>query len=353
MLVPVLNEERHIRETVTAMCAQQFDGELEFLFADGRSEDRTRAILEELAESDRRLRVLDNPRRQTPSGLNVCLRAARGRYVARMDAHTFYPPTYLADGVARLERGDVAWVAGPPLLRPIGKISRAVSSALSTRLGQGPTQRFADDVTEAELDTGVFAGVWRRDTVLALGGWDERWSRNQDSEMAAHFLAAGERIVCLPQMGAEYVPRDRLDLLARQFFNYGYYRAATAHQHPASMRRAHVLLPALVATLLLSAGGPRGLRSLARLGTATYALVVLGQTGITLRDSRSPADDVLLPVVLTTMHVFWGLGFIWGAVKRPPLAALANVFGATALAARLGRRAESQSVYAPSLAQVQ
>src|SRR5947209_4965661 len=331
------------------MRAQQFDGELEFLFADGGSDDRTRAILEELSSNDPRLRVLDNPRRQTPSGLNVCLRAARGEYVARMDGHTFYPPNYLADGVRRLERGDVAWVAGPPLLRPVGKVSRAVSSALSTRLGQGPTQRFAGGVTEAELDTGVFAGVWRRETVLALGGWDERWSRNQDSEMAARFLDAGERIVCLPRMGAEYVPRDTLPLLARQFFNYGYYRAATAHPHPTSMRRSHLLLPAFVLTLGMSAVGPRRLRSLAHFGVATYALAVITQTAVTLRESEQRADDALLPAVFVAMHSSWGLGFIWGGLKHPPLAALAHVIGARGRAARVGRRAASQLVYAPSL----
>ena len=345
----MLNEERHIRETVEAMRSQQFDGEVEFLFADGGSEDRTWSILEELSGDDPRIRVLDNPRRQTPSGLNVCLRAARGEYVARMDAHTFYPPNYLADGVERLQRGDVAWVAGPPLLRPVGKVSRAVSSALSTRLGQGSTQRFAGGVTEAELDTGVFAGVWRRETVLALGGWDERWSRNQDSEMAARFLAAGERIVCLPRMGAEYVPRDSFPLLARQFFNYGFYRAATAHRHPASMRRSHLLLPSLVVTLLLSAGGPRRLKPATRLGVAAYALAVITQTGVTLRRSERRAADSLLPAVFATMHISWGLGFLWSALKHPPFAALAQVLGAGGLAARIGRRATSQAVYAPSL----
>src|SRR6516162_11541352 len=96
VLVPVLNEEPHIQETVAAMQAQRFDGSIELLFADGRSSDRTREILLELAASDPRIRVLDNPRRRTPSGLNVCLREARGQYVARMDAHTFYSDRYLA-----------------------------------------------------------------------------------------------------------------------------------------------------------------------------------------------------------------------------------------------------------------
>jgi glycosyltransferase involved in cell wall biosynthesis len=88
VLVPVLNEERRIRETVAAMQAQRFDGAIELLFADGGSDDRTREILLELAAHDPRIRLLDNPRRHTASGLNVCLREARGEFVARMDALT-------------------------------------------------------------------------------------------------------------------------------------------------------------------------------------------------------------------------------------------------------------------------
>ncbi|HEX8714189.1 MAG TPA: glycosyltransferase, partial [Solirubrobacteraceae bacterium] len=120
VLVPVLDEERHIRETVAAMQAQRFDGNVELLFADGGSQDRTREILLELAQGDPRIRVLDNPRRRTASGLNVCLREARGDYVARMDAHTYYSDRYLAAGVERLRRGDTEWVSGPAIPRPVG-----------------------------------------------------------------------------------------------------------------------------------------------------------------------------------------------------------------------------------------
>src|SRR3954464_2426632 len=132
VLTPVLNEERHIRTTVASMQRQEFPGSIEFLLVDGRSEDRTRAILEELAADDPRIRVLDNPDRTTAYGLNVGLAHSRGTYVARMDAHSFYPDTYLASGVTRLERGDVAWVAGPQLPRGEGRWSRRVALALDT-----------------------------------------------------------------------------------------------------------------------------------------------------------------------------------------------------------------------------
>ena len=106
VLVAVLNEEAFIRDTVAAMRAQRFDGTIEFLFMEGRSEDRTREILQELALEDPRLRIVDNPARQLASGLNVGLREARGEFVVQMDAHTYYPPDYIARGVERLRRGD-------------------------------------------------------------------------------------------------------------------------------------------------------------------------------------------------------------------------------------------------------
>src|SRR3954454_7577533 len=164
VLTPVLNEEAHIRETVASMVRQEFDGEVEFLFIDGHSDDRTKAILEELALEDPRIRVLDNPQRTTAYALNIGLEASRGRYVARMDGHTSYPRDYLALGVARIERGDVEWVAGPQIPRGEGVWSRRVQMALETGLASIGSKRWVDGgaepAGEIELDTGVFTGVF-------------------------------------------------------------------------------------------------------------------------------------------------------------------------------------------------
>src|SRR6187200_2443054 len=96
VLVPVRNEAAGVRDTIAAMQAQRFAGGLEFIFVDGRSEDDTRVVLDELALSDERIRVLDNPTREIAPALNTALAHARGRLVARMDAHTLYPPGYIA-----------------------------------------------------------------------------------------------------------------------------------------------------------------------------------------------------------------------------------------------------------------
>jgi succinoglycan biosynthesis protein ExoA len=355
VLVPVLNEERHIRASVSAMLEQRFAGAIEFLLVDGGSFDGTRSILSELARHEPRLRVLDNPRGTTPGGLNVALSHARGRWVARMDAHTTYPPDYLALGVERLGRGDTSWVSGPQVATGGGPVSRAVALALRTPLGRGGSRKWGTADRRAsreyELDSGVFAGVWERETLLRYGGWDEGWPRNQDSEMAGRFLARGERLICLPEMAAQYTPRDSIKSLWRQYFDYGDYREKTALRHPHTMRRSHLIAPALVVTVGAAAATPRPVRRVARAGLGAYVLALAGagaRAAANAGDAGERSDAALVPVVLAVMHLAHGAGAIKGSIRRgPPLAAIAAALGAGQLAAKL--TSPPQPVSAPSL----
>jgi len=312
VLIPVFNEERHVPAVVGAMLSQDFEGSSEFVFIDGGSTDRTPEILKDLSRRDRRVRVLDNPRRQTAAGLNVGLRAARGRIIARMDAHTHYPAGYISRGVERLERGDVAHVSGPAVPLAAGKWSRRVALALSTRIGTGGARFRHEQETEIEVDSG-FAGLWQRSTLEGHGGWDEGWPKNQDAELAARIRAAGGRLVCLPQLSAGYIPRDSLASLGRQYMQYGYYRAKTSVRHRSSMRRAHLLPPAL--TLLFAIALSRGLPGrLARTAVACYGLALAGSAAGAVRKADA-RDAACLPVVFLVMHLSWGLGFIAGSAK--------------------------------------
>ncbi len=316
VLTPTLNEEAHILETVRCLQSQRLDQDVEFLFMDGRSEDATRSMLQRLAADDPRIRIVDNPERGIPFALNIGLENARGEFVARMDAHTTYPPDYLARGVERLRRGDVAWVSGPQLPRGTGKWSRRIALALGTRLGIGGAA-FRNARHELEVDAG-YTGVWRRETLLRHGGWDQEWPINEDGELAARIREAGGRIVCIPEMAALYVPRDSLRTLARQYWRYGNYRAKTCRAHPESMRRSHLLPPALATAVPLAL---MGRSRVARVGVAAYAAALLATTvsrlGAGIRDACS------LPAILATMHLSWGFGFLVGAGRfGPPLRAM-------------------------------
>jgi succinoglycan biosynthesis protein ExoA len=319
VLTPTLNEERQIVDTVRCLQAQRPDAPVEFLFIDGRSDDATRELLEGLAADDPRIKVLDNPRRGIPFALNIGLRHARGEFVARMDAHTLYPADYLVRGVERLRRGDVQWVSGPQLPHGDGRWSRRVALALGTRLGIGGAA-FRSATHEIEVDAG-YTGVWRRDTLVGQGGWDEDWPINEDGELAARIREAGGRIVCIPEMAALYAPRDSLGALARQYRRYGTYRAKTCRAHPASMRRSHLLPPALALALAAACLPVGRIRRPARTGLVAYALALIATAAS--RVSAGARDALSLPAVLATMHLSWGVGFLIGARRfGPPVRAL-------------------------------
>ena len=310
VLVPVLDEEEHLRSVARQMLGQRFEGELEFLFIDGGSRDATVAIVEELAARDDRVRLLRNPARVTPVALNLGLHEARGRYVVRMDAHTRYPDDYIARGVERLRRGDVAHVSGPQQAAWWDAGSRRVAIALRSRLGVGGAA-FRTATEEVEVDSG-FLGVWERQRLLDLGGWDERWVRNQDGELAARIRASGGRIVCIPEMAASYLPRNSLRALARQYFRYGEYRARTCLRHPSSTRRSHLVPPAFVLTLAAARWS-----RLARAGVAAWLAAVLAESArlAATEPDAEPHLALSLPPVFGAMHLPWGAGFLTGILR--------------------------------------
>jgi glycosyltransferase involved in cell wall biosynthesis/SAM-dependent methyltransferase/GT2 family glycosyltransferase len=310
VLVPVLNEARLLEPALARIGEQELEGELEILVIDGGSTDGSPDIVARAAQRDDRIRLLDNPAGRTPNALNIGLRAARGAYVARMDAHTYYPRDYIARGIERLEHGDVACASGPQLALGDQATSRAVALALQSPLGVGGARFRRAGGREEDVDSS-FCGVWRRDLLLELGGWDEDWPVNQDAELAARIRERGGRIVSLPEMAAQYVPRSSLRALARQYWRYGRYRVKTAGRHPGGLRRSHVLPPGLVGIVASSALPTQRVRPL-RWALALYGTVLFAEGQRVARRHSSGDLGVRVTAALATMHVFWGAGFLEG-----------------------------------------
>ncbi len=149
IVIPMRNEERYIDRCLQSVLANDFPRELyEILIIDGDSTDRSRRIAEEVSSRHSNIRLLDNPDKIVPIGLNQAIRQARGRYIIRMDAHTEYPSDYVQNCVSELERVGAANVGGRCITRPGGNSLTAKSIALLTqtragvgnaayRLGQG------------------------------------------------------------------------------------------------------------------------------------------------------------------------------------------------------------------------
>lgn len=316
VMIPMRNEAGHIGKCVESILAQNYPADrMEVLVVDGRSDDDSRAVVEEIARRDPRVRLLDNPARIVPGALNVAIRAARGEVIARVDAHTDFDPDYLREGVAALERSGADNVGGPMIARGGGPIGDAVEMATSSPFGIGAYFHFG---TEDRFVDTVYLGMWRREVFRKVGLFDEELVRNQDDEFNYRTRKLGGTIFLTPRMRSSYQNRQSLRLLARQFYQYGLWKVRVCQKHPKQMSARHFVPPAFVLALLgtppllwlAPALGKLGLLAIAAyLGLIAYASLRAAQKAGEGRQKQ------WLPLVFAIIHVAWGLGFLVGLVR--------------------------------------
>src|SRR5439155_1441239 len=224
----------------------------EVLVLDDQSDDRTRAILDDYVSRQPIIRVLDNPRRIQPVALNIGIRASRGEILLRMDAHVVYPPNYISELVAALERTGADSVGGVLITVPGNQtlIGRAIAIAMSHPFGVGNAY-FRIGVRQPRwVDTIAFF-CCRRETFERVGLFDEQLARDEDSEFNARLIKRGGRILLSPNVVSHYFARDSLSQVARMYYQYGYSKPLVARKVGAVMTARQLVPPAFV--LLLAA----------------------------------------------------------------------------------------------------
>lgn len=95
IIMPVYNAQRYLRETVESVMAQTFQ-EFEVLAVNDGSTDESLKILQEYAEQDERIRIIDKENSGVSDTRNVGIAQAKGEYLAFLDADDLLSPEYLA-----------------------------------------------------------------------------------------------------------------------------------------------------------------------------------------------------------------------------------------------------------------
>ena len=307
VIMPVLNEQQHLRDAVGRILDSDYPGPLDVVLALGPSRDRTDAVATALAAADPRIRTVANPSGRTASALNAALAASRSEVVARVDGHALIPPDYLRTAVTVLEATGAANVGGVMAAEGGTPFERAVARAMTSRLGVGNASFHTGG--EAGPAPTVYLGVFRREALEAAGGYDESFVRAQDWELNHRIREAGGLVWFTPELRVSYRPRPSLGTLARQYFDYGRWRRAVMRRHPDTVSARYLAPP--VAVLGVVGGTAAGLLGLRRAYVlpAGYAALLLAGAAATGRD-LPPAALVRLPLVYAAMHLSWGTGFL-------------------------------------------
>lgn len=297
---------------VASVLSQGYSGEVEVIIADGSD---TTATADSIRRRFPEVRVVPNPERTIPSGLNRAALAARHCVLARCDARTVLPSGYLERAVELLRATGAAVVGGRQ--NPVGKTAfeRSVALAMTSPLGAGDA-RYRLGGPAGPTDT-VYLGVLRRDAVEAAGGYDTSLLWNSEYELYWRLRQRGEIVWFDAGLAADYRPRGAFAALARQYFRYGRWKRAMLRRHPAALRWRQLAAPLLVlgacASLFLAAAPAGGawMFGAAALVPSLYAALLVG--GAALAGARRRAlEAALLPLVLPTIHFSWGIGFLLG-----------------------------------------
>ena len=302
VLIPARNAEATIGAALDSVLSQDYKGSVEVIVADGSDTAATSDLVRRLYPT---VKLVPNPNQTAGFGLCAAQAVATGEILARCDAHAAFPRGYLRRAVSTLQRTRAANVGGRQ--QPVGTtfFERTVAIAMSTPLGAGGA-RYRLGGPEGPVDT-VFLGVFRRDALEAAGGIDPAFARNQDYELNWRLRARGETVWFDPELGVAYRPRGSFRALAWQYFNYGRWKRVVARRHPASVLPRQIASPLLLLGLVVSLVVPGASWVPAALPFGYVLALVLGSLAVGIRRRSSAA--LLLPLILATMHMSWGIGF--------------------------------------------
>lgn len=313
VILPILNEENYLEGSVHSILSQDYLGKFEVVLAVAPSRDKTREIAENIARKNSQVIVVDNPTGRTAAGLNTAMKRSQGSIIVRVDGHAEIPRTYITDAVETLQKTGAVNVGGIMAAEGITDFEKAVAKAMRSPLGVGAS-RFHTGGVSGPVDT-VYLGVFQREALLAVGGFDERFTRAQDWELNFRLRSKGGIVYFDPRLQVTYRPRPNLSALAKQYFQYGTWRRVVSRRHKGTINLRYLAPP--IALLGFTASLVLGLiHPLLFIPAAAYLFAIaIAATTI----ASSLGQYLLLLLIIPTMHFSWGAGFITSQKNLVPI----------------------------------
>lgn len=317
VIIPVFNEENYIGACLYSLISgmEKSGFEVEILVIDGMSTDHTREIAKSYGDI---VKVVENPRRNAAAAMNIGIKAARGNYIVRIDAHAVYPNAYVERLLLALDEYGVDNAGGVCSTLPGADtcVAKAVANAMSSPFGMGNSY-FRIGIEKPRFVDTVPFGCFRKDIFEKIGGFEERLVRNQDDEFNGRIIRNGGRIILLPDIEIKYFARKSLEELRRMFYQYGLFKPLVGRLlgRPATLRQfaPPVFLISLIVLFLMSLLDPfffwiiGGVMLVWSLGALFFAFAKTRDLKVIV---------AMLPAFLT-MHLSYGVGYIRGIFSIP------------------------------------
>ena len=315
VVMPVFNEEKYIDKCIQSLLEQDYPIEnMEWIFVDGMSKDKTVEILNDYANKYPQLiKVYENPDKVVPFAMNIGISQSSGKYIVRLDAHADYAKDYISKCVHYLDKTDAENVGGVAETKAEGFVGNAIAKMLSSKFGVGNSQ-FRTNGSSGYVDTVPF-GAFRREVFKKYGGYDERLVRNQDNEMNYRIRKNGGKIYLAEDIKLSYYCRDSIKGISQMALKNGMWNVITMKLCPGSMGLRHFIPFAFVFSML-------GLGVLSFVHwvflimlAAELSLYTLLDILFSIKGAKGVKEALMLLMLFPIFHIAYGFGSLKGIFK--------------------------------------
>jgi succinoglycan biosynthesis protein ExoA len=310
IVIPSLNEENHIESVIASLQADDGCAEALIVVTDGGSSDQTIAIVERIASTDPRVRVLTTVKRLSiGASINRAVECfGHGQtWLVRLDAHAEYPKDYASRLVAKAIETGASSVVTPMFTRGRTCFQRAAAAAQNSFLGTGGSPHrllnrggWVEHGHHALIDLKRFCEV---------EGYSET-QFNEDAELDQRLSKNGGRIWLADDLFITYFPRASSPSLFRQYVKHGAGRARTFFLHGGRKHVRHFILPSIVPMIMFGFFAPLYWPLAVPASAWLFSCLVYGfALGIRQGDLCTAASGYAAIV----MQLAWSLGH-WGEI---------------------------------------
>ncbi|MAJ90288.1 MAG: hypothetical protein CMD08_03335 [Flavobacteriales bacterium] len=332
IIIPTRNEEEYIEECIGSLqncqtiTSKSF--KVEFIVVDGMSSDKTLEIVKEKF-SHLNLKILENPKLYQANAMNIGIgnsnNIGEDSIIIRADAHSKYPKDYIFKCWQSLinsrsgNAGSIQKAVGinffTKIVADVMNSGYAMGGVSYRKINHGSKE---SNVQYIDSDT-AYLGCWKTSDLNELKGFNEEFQINEDYELNIRLRKNGKKVIVTSNLIVEYFVRSTLFGLIKQFFRYGLWKTKTLSVHKDSLKLRQ-LAPVIFVLFLIALGISNLIMPTQILLIFNFLSILIGFIWISLIaliwfKSSSFFSILGIPLIVLSMHISWGLGFLYGLFK--------------------------------------
>ena len=315
-LLVTRNEKDYIEISLMSFINQTYPKDkYEIIIIDGQSDDGTLDIIkgfqERYSSETFQIRLLTNEKRILSSGWNIGIKAAKGEFVIRIDAHAKAQEDYIEKCVEELiEHKDATCVGGKIISQSLTGEEDVISKVLSSPFGVGNSP-FRVSNKAGYTDT-VGYPLFRRSLFDKVGFFDETLVRNQDVDFLKRMRDSGGKCYFNPDLTCIYYTRNSLKKMLKQAFGNGRWNMVLLRRNHSVHSLRHLIPFFFVTFIVLDLIASLFLPPL--LWLLLFVIILHLSLGVffSIKRTNMLKEITIMPFYFIMLHCSYGLGYYRG-----------------------------------------